>query len=130
MLSGLDLSCNELTGEIPVEIGDLQQIRALNLSHNHLSGSIPKSLSNLTQVESLDLSYNNLSGEIPSQLAELHYSAIFNLSYNNLSGITPTSGQFANFAGATLKVIPVFVCHCSRTVMTILLQLKMEKKKL
>ncbi|GAY59114.1 hypothetical protein CUMW_192090 [Citrus unshiu] len=33
---GLDLSCNQLTGDIPSEIGDLKKIRGLNLSHNCL----------------------------------------------------------------------------------------------
>ncbi|XP_028054571.1 receptor-like protein 14, partial [Camellia sinensis] len=33
-MSGLDLSCNKLTGEIPFELGKLSSVRALNLSHN------------------------------------------------------------------------------------------------
>ncbi|CAJ1948494.1 unnamed protein product [Sphenostylis stenocarpa] len=97
MMTGLDLSCNMLTGSIPVQIGNLQKVRALNLSHNYLSGSIPNSFSNLSQIESLDLSYNNLSGEIPSQMIKLNTLAIFNVSYNNLSGVIPSSGQFGTF---------------------------------
>ncbi|KAJ7951925.1 putative Leucine-rich receptor-like kinase family protein [Quillaja saponaria] len=96
-ITGLDLSSNNLTGIIPPQIGELNQIAALNLSYNRLSGSIPDSFSNLTEIESLDLSYNNLNGGIPSQLTELYSLAIFNVSYNNLSGTTPTTGQFANF---------------------------------
>ncbi|KAA8525515.1 hypothetical protein F0562_007370 [Nyssa sinensis] len=96
-MSGLDLSCNQLTGEIPTQLGDLSGILALNLSHNHLNGSIPVSLAMLKQIESLDLSYNSLSGEIPSQLADLNFLAIFNVSYNKLSGRTPEKGQFATF---------------------------------
>jgi len=96
-MTGLDLSCNKLTGTIPSQIGDLQQIRALNLSHNHLSGPIPITFFNLTQIESLDLSYNNLSGEIPSQLTKLNFLSTFNVSYNNLSGTPPSTGQFGCF---------------------------------
>ncbi|KAJ7951924.1 putative Leucine-rich receptor-like kinase family protein [Quillaja saponaria] len=96
-MAGLDLSSNNLTGIIPPQIGELNQIAALNLSYNRLSGSIPDSFSNLTEIESLDLSYNNLNGGIPSQLTELYSLAIFNVSYNNLSGTTPTTGQSANF---------------------------------
>jgi len=96
-MTGLDLSCNKLTGVIPSQIGDLQQIRALNLSHNHLSGPIPVTFFNLTQIESLDLSYNNLSGEVPSQLTKLNGLSTFNVSYNNLSGTPPGTGQFATF---------------------------------
>ncbi|KAI4305081.1 hypothetical protein L6164_028470 [Bauhinia variegata] len=96
-MTGLDLSCNEFTGVIPPQFGNLQAILSLNLSHNFLSGSIPNTLSNLTLIESLDLSYNNLTGEIPFQLSQLHFLAIFNVSYNNLSGMPPNSGQFATF---------------------------------
>ena len=94
---GLDLSCNQLTGHIPSEIGKLQNIRGLNLSYNSLSGSIPRSLSNLKMIESLDLSNNRLSGQIPPQLIELNFLSNFNLSYNNLSGLIPDKGQFATF---------------------------------
>nr|XP_023926965.1 receptor kinase-like protein Xa21 [Quercus suber] len=40
-MSGLDLSCNNLTGAIPLELGQLQEIHALNLSHNQLTGRTP-----------------------------------------------------------------------------------------
>ncbi|XP_006427458.2 receptor-like protein 9DC1 [Citrus clementina] len=94
---GLDLSCNELTGNVPSEIGDLKKIRGLNLSHNWLSGSIPRSFSNLKMIESLDLSNNRLSGQIPAQLIELNFLSNFNVSYNNLSGLIPDKGQYSTF---------------------------------
>ena len=97
IMTGLDLSCNKLTGIIPSQLGDMQQVQVLNLSHNHLSGHIPTTFSNLTQIESLDLSYNNLSGKIPYELTKLTSLEIFNVSYNNLSGTPPTTGQFATF---------------------------------
>ncbi|XP_057996054.1 cuscuta receptor 1 [Hevea brasiliensis] len=96
-ISGIDLSCNHLTGRIPTEIGNLNEIHVLNLSHNSLTGEIPASFSNLHQIESLDLSYNNLKGSIPSQLTELNFLAVFNVSYNNLSGKIPDVKQFATF---------------------------------
>ncbi|KAF2317537.1 hypothetical protein GH714_024135 [Hevea brasiliensis] len=85
LMLGLDLSCNNLTGEIPVEIGNLDKILMLNLSHNKLTGLIPQSFSNLKQIESLDLSYNNLNGKIP-QLTQLYFLAVFSVAHNNLSG--------------------------------------------
>ncbi|CAA2995505.1 LRR receptor-like serine threonine- kinase GSO1 [Olea europaea subsp. europaea] len=97
-MSGLDLSCNNLTGEIPHEIGDLGSLHAANLSHNHLKGSIPKIFSRLSQIESLDLSYNRLSGEIPPELLNLHFLAMFSVAYNNLSGKLPEmKSQFGTF---------------------------------
>ena len=109
-MSGLDLSCNNLIGEIPPELGQLQEIHALNLSHNQLTGSIPKSFSNLTELESLDLSHNRLSREIPPQLIELTFLAVFSVAYNNLSGRTPDmKAQFGTFKASSYDGNP-FLC--------------------
>ena len=98
LMSGLDFSCNNLTGLIPAEFGMLSSFHALNLSYNKLTGSIPKTFSNLTQIESLDLSHNSLSGEIPPELIELHFLAVFTVAYNNLSGRIPDGkAQFGTF---------------------------------
>ncbi|KAG2267483.1 hypothetical protein Bca52824_062038 [Brassica carinata] len=96
-LFGMDLSENELSGEIPLELGGLKEFHALNLSHNSLSGSIPESFSGLKNMESLDLSYNRLQGRIPPQLAELSSLAVLNVSYNNLLGAIPLGRQFNTF---------------------------------
>ncbi|KAJ0256436.1 Leucine-rich repeat-containing protein [Hirschfeldia incana] len=96
-LFGMDLSENELSGEIPVELGGLKEFHALNLSHNSLSGAIPESFSGLKSMESLDLSYNRLQGRIPPELAELSSLAVFNVSYNNLLGAIPLGRQFNTF---------------------------------
>ncbi|XP_052483901.1 receptor-like protein 9a isoform X5 [Gossypium raimondii] len=97
-MTGIDLSCNNLTGHIPPELGNLSEIYSLNLSHNKLTGVIPSSLAKLHQIESLDLSYNNLSGEIPNQLVELNSLEVFSVAYNNLSGSIPEpKAQFGTF---------------------------------
>ncbi|XVF79273.1 hypothetical protein PTKIN_Ptkin14bG0208300 [Pterospermum kingtungense] len=108
-MSGLDLSCNNLTGEIPQSLGKLSSIRALNLSHNHLTWSIPVSFSNLTKVESLDLSYNNLSGKIPPELVNLNFLAVFSVAHNNLSGTIPDKGQFATFDNSSYEGNPFLI---------------------
>ncbi|KAK9004750.1 hypothetical protein V6N11_042207 [Hibiscus sabdariffa] len=96
-MSGLDLSCNNLTGAIPESLGKLTSLHALNLSHNRLTGFIPVSFSDLSQIESLDFSYNNLSGQVPSELVNLNFLAVFSVGHNNLSGRVPDKGQFATF---------------------------------
>ena len=97
-ISGIDLSCNNLTGEIPFELGNLSNIKLLNLSHNSLTGPIPPTFSNLKEIETLDLSYNNLNGEIPPQLLDLNFLSAFSVAHNNLSGKTPEMvAQFSTF---------------------------------
>ncbi|KAB2079034.1 hypothetical protein ES319_A06G203900v1 [Gossypium barbadense] len=88
-MSGIDLSCNKLTGEISFETKNIMKLFTLNLSHNSLTGPVPRAFSNLMDMESLDLSYNNLTGNIPAEFAVLHFLEYFNVSYNNLSGKTP-----------------------------------------
>ncbi|KAG2260178.1 hypothetical protein Bca52824_079472 [Brassica carinata] len=94
---GLDLSSNQLSGEIPAEVWDLKNIRSLNFSSNRLTGSIPDSISKLENLESLDLSNNKLHGNIPPQLADLNNLGYFNVSYNNLSGEIPFKAHLMTF---------------------------------
>ncbi|VFQ67403.1 unnamed protein product [Cuscuta campestris] len=76
---------------------DLTGLQLLNLSRNDLSGQIPSSFSNLTSLESLDLSQNQLSGHIPMELTKLTPLSSFNVSFNNLSGPIPQGNQFCTY---------------------------------
>ena len=89
----LDLSYNNLIGDIPEEIGSLVELKNLNLSWNTFSGKIPANIGALAQVESLDLSHNELSGGIPASLSTLTSLSHLNLSYNNLTGEVPSGNQ-------------------------------------
>ncbi|KAF2323180.1 hypothetical protein GH714_033915 [Hevea brasiliensis] len=106
LMAGIDLSCNELSGRIPQEMGDLHGIRSLNLSNNYLTGSIPVSFSNLRNLESLDLGNNSLNGEIPNELVVLTFLETFNVSYNNFSGRVLDKGQFETFDENSYKGNP------------------------
>ncbi|CAN6352192.1 unnamed protein product [Urochloa humidicola] len=98
LMSGIDLSANMLSGEIPWEIGNLSHVKSLNLSHNFFSGRIPATIANMSAIESLDLSHNELSGSIPWQLTQLWSLEVFSVAYNNLSGCILNSGQFGSFS--------------------------------
>jgi hypothetical protein len=93
----IDLSGNQLRGEIPKEIGALSSLQNLNLSGNHVSGIIPEETGNLSSLEALDLSQNGLSGPIPLSMANLTNLSMLNLSYHDLSGWIPAEPQFLTF---------------------------------
>ncbi|KAK1364380.1 hypothetical protein POM88_039941 [Heracleum sosnowskyi] len=61
-LKMIDLSSNELTGEIPTAIIRLLELKGLNLSGNRLHGNVPSAIGQLKGLECLDLSTNNFSG--------------------------------------------------------------------
>ncbi|XVF00441.1 hypothetical protein REPUB_Repub04eG0001800 [Reevesia pubescens] len=93
-VNSIDLSGNNLTGEIPDEITNLFALRILNLSSNFLSNSIAEKIGNLQLLESFDMSHNHLSGAIPQSLTSLASLTRLNLSYNNFSGRIPLLPKF------------------------------------
>ncbi|KAK4487196.1 hypothetical protein RD792_006515 [Penstemon davidsonii] len=93
LVTNIDLSRNNLSGEIPKEITSLAELRSLNLSQNHFTGLIPYGIGDMKQLESLDLSRNSLSGEIPNSITVLSSLNYMNVSYNNLTGRIPESTQ-------------------------------------
>ncbi|KAG7963398.1 hypothetical protein I3843_09G115600 [Carya illinoinensis] len=93
LVYSLDLSNNNLSGEIPDNITSLSKFMNMNLSANHLNGKIPENIGNMHYLESLDLSRNELSGPIPKSLSALNFLSHLNLSFNNLSGQVPFGNQ-------------------------------------
>ncbi|OMO96187.1 hypothetical protein COLO4_15441 [Corchorus olitorius] len=97
LVTSIDLSANNLTGDIPNELGNLKGLFSLNLSRNLLTGKIPDNIGNIESLESLDLSMNRLEGKIPSSLSNLNFLNHLNLSYNNLTGQIPSGTQLQRF---------------------------------
>ena len=95
LVTGLVLAGNQLTGEIPKELGDLTKLEELNLSFNQLSGEIPAALGNLSNLKKLWLVGNpvgnQLSGALPEELGNLTNLEVLILNYNQLSGPLPQS---------------------------------------
>ena len=87
----LGFSDNDLSGEIPPELGSLSNLIALILIGNTLSGEIPPELGSLSNLGTLDLGGNTLSGEIPPELGSLANLRTLELDENALSGCLPMS---------------------------------------
>ena len=89
-VSTVNLSGNELTGEIPS--GFPASVTNLTLAANRLTGGIPD-LSSLTSLTYLRLSANELSGSIPATLSALNSLQLLEIWDNRLDG-NITSGTF------------------------------------
>ncbi|RZB41706.1 putative LRR receptor-like serine/threonine-protein kinase [Glycine soja] len=109
----LDLSENQLVGEIFQNLNESKNLKHLNLAHNRFSrqkfpkiemlsrleylnlsktsliGYIPAEISKLSNLSALDVSMNHLIGKIP--LLSNKNLQVLDLSNNNLSGDVPSS---------------------------------------
>ncbi|XP_034202358.1 receptor-like protein EIX2 [Prunus dulcis] len=87
----LDLSYNALSGKIPTTIGSVFRIETLKLRSNRFVGQLPSSLTNCSRLEVVDVGDNKLSGPIPEWLGvSLKNLVILMLSSNHLNGSLPS----------------------------------------
>ncbi|XWS17692.1 hypothetical protein CRYUN_Cryun33cG0089200 [Craigia yunnanensis] len=85
----LNLSSNQLYGEIPQDIFSSSSLRFLNLSNNNFTGQIPSG--SISRLEVLDLSNNMLSGNIPQEIGSFYSLKFLDLGGNVLMGKIPIS---------------------------------------
>ena len=96
-LTELFLHGNQLTGEIPPELGGLSNLKVLVLDGNQLTGEIPPELGGLSNLIRLSLDSNRLTGEIPPELGGLSNLTLLFLGFNQLTGeIPPELGGLSN----------------------------------
>ncbi|XP_057443126.1 probable LRR receptor-like serine/threonine-protein kinase At1g74360 [Lotus japonicus] len=108
----LDLGDNMFSGKFPQEMVSLPLV-VLNMTRNNFSGEIPMKIGNMKCLQNLDLSWNNFSGTFPSSLVNLDELSRFNISYNPfISGVVPPSGHlltFDSYLGNPLLNLPTFI---------------------
>ena len=111
-LTKLGLDGNRLTGTIPPELGRLTNLTILWLDHNQLSGTIPPELGLLSNLELLELARNRLTGAIPPELGNLTNLVWLGLAVNQLTGaIPPELGRLSN-----LEKLHIFMNPISGTI--------------
>lgn len=112
-LVSLQLFQNNISGEVPVEFGELKKLVNLSLYTNQLTGSLPEKLGSWAEFDYIDVSENFLTGVIPPEMCNrgtmkellmlqnrftggipASYGNCtsltrFRVSYNSLSGIVP-----------------------------------------
>ncbi|XP_027183840.1 probable leucine-rich repeat receptor-like protein kinase At5g63930 [Coffea eugenioides] len=88
-LKELDLSWNQLSGQILSGLSNCSGLKSLDLSVNQFNGYIPKAVGNLKMLEELDLGDNNLEGSIPEGIGNLQSLRVLSITSSNLSGSIP-----------------------------------------
>jgi len=86
----LDLSNNKLSGKIPVSMGSLLELEVLVLRNNNLMGRLASTLKNCSNLIMLDVAENMLFGPIPSWIGEsMQQLIILNMRDNHFSENLP-----------------------------------------
>ena len=100
----IELAGNNLQGEIPSALGNLDAAGSLELNNNFLTGTIPEELGNMTNLWSLDLGNNQLTGTIPNSIwniTQIHWILLYQ---NQLSGSIPADvGNLINLDWLSLN---------------------------
>lgn len=92
----IDLTSNNLNGNIPPEINDITSLEILDLCVNNLSDTIPN-FSNLINLTLIDLHDNSLIGNISPEIGNLINLTLIDLHGNSLTGnIPPEIGNLTN----------------------------------
>ena len=102
--TALDLSGNQLEGEIPESIGHrppqlggLVGLNTLDLSGNRLEGEVPESIGSLTALTMLSLHSNQLGGNLPDGIGGMADLEELHLHSNRFSGPVPAElGNLGN----------------------------------
>ncbi|KAJ0987981.1 hypothetical protein J5N97_006337 [Dioscorea zingiberensis] len=105
-LHNLNLSFNAPHGVVPINLANCSKLRVLSLASNQLSGSIPVELGQtLPKLEMLVLGNNSLTGVIPSSIGNLSSLTLLSLALNNLEGIIPEElGRLSNLISFQVAV--------------------------
>ncbi len=101
----IDLNNNNLSGEIPKEIGNLANLKSLRLNDNQLTGSIPTEIGNLINLYYLYLHKNQFT-DLPV-LSSLESLDSLKVDDNQLTfeDIEPNIGHFEGFIYSPQDVV-------------------------
>lgn len=90
-LRDLNLSGNQISGELTTYIGNLGKLERLSLNRNNFSGPMPSKLGNLRELRILGLARNGFEGEIPALAAGSTKLERFHAHDNKLYGTVTSS---------------------------------------
>lgn len=88
-ITGIDLTAQGLTGELPTSVFELSQLETLNLSHNHVSGDLGSYTARKgSLISTLNLEGNKFTGDLYALVSQLPELTNLNVAYNQLTEIS------------------------------------------
>ena len=85
----LELQDNDVTGEIPAEIGLLDSLFSFHLRDATVTGPIPPAIGRLKRLRDLNLRETGVEGPLPPEMGGMTGLDYLSLSYTELSGPLP-----------------------------------------
>ncbi|KAG8043494.1 hypothetical protein GUJ93_ZPchr0458g22425, partial [Zizania palustris] len=104
-LTLLDLSFNNITGQLPQNLLNLNLLNSIFLGNNSLTGSIPNSKG--SSLTNLDFSYNQLSGNFPTWASDKNLQ--LNLVANNFVVNASNNSILPSGLGCLQRNTPCFL---------------------
>jgi hypothetical protein len=88
------MSVNSISGSLPAEVGNIQNIEVINMAWNQLEGGLPTTMGALNSngyaaMNELSFEWNRMEGTLPSELGLLTKLRMFNFGFNSISGSIP-----------------------------------------
>lgn len=90
----ISLSYNNLSGSVPPEIEDLEDLRGLYLSYNHIN-SLPEEIGSLVNLETLEISGNELT-ELPKGIGNLSNLESLGIAENPIASLPDEISKLTN----------------------------------
>ena len=85
-IAKIELSSMNLTGPLPLEIGNFPDLADLKLDKNQISSSLPTTVGLLVHLQTLDLRASNITGSLSNELFNLQNLQLILFSDNQLTG--------------------------------------------
>ncbi|XP_022866334.1 LRR receptor-like serine/threonine-protein kinase FLS2 [Olea europaea var. sylvestris] len=88
----LDLANNKFSGKISPTLGSLDKLEVLHLRNNNFIDELPSTLRNCTRLRMLDVGGNKLTGNIPAWIGtHLTSLTVLSLRRNEFDGVMPST---------------------------------------
>jgi Leucine-rich repeat (LRR) protein len=71
LLRTLDIAYNQMTGELPNDINNVDLIEEISIRNNKMTGTIPNSITQLQTLKYLYCKYNQFTGTIPHDIGNM-----------------------------------------------------------